>query len=171
MYATRKQTMTSAQESVKTTEFEQSITVLAPADLIFNYLADVRNVPQYLPTVKNAQPQQGDRIRTQGQSGEHSYDSDGHFRVNHSDHRLEWGSDGENDYGGWMNVKNIGNSQSKVTVHIHFSPRPEMAQKMAERSPGHSFEAAMNEGITKTLESIKRICEGQGGKVEIEANE
>jgi len=41
---------------------------------------------------------------------------------------------------------------------------------MVERSPGHSFESAMNEGISKTLESIKRICEGKGGKEEIEAN-
>lgn len=41
---------------------------------------------------------------------------------------------------------------------------------MVERSPEHSFESAMNEGISKTLESIKRICENQGGKEEIEAN-
>jgi uncharacterized membrane protein len=162
--------MTSAPEFVKTTDFEQSITVAAPADRIFAFLADVKNVPQYLPTVKNAQPQQGDRIRTQGQSGDHSYDSDGHFRVNQAERHLEWGSDGENDYGGWMKVQGNGGSQSQVTVHIHFSPRPEMAQKMAEQSPGHSFESAMNEGITKTLESIKQICEGQGGKKEIEAN-
>lgn len=162
--------MTTSGESVQTTEFEQSIIVAAPADGIFEFLADVRNVPQYLPTVKNAQPQQGDRIRTQGQSGDYSYDSDGHFRVNPTEQHLEWGSDGENDYGGWMRVQSSGEAQAQVTVHIHFAPRPEMAQKMAEQSPGHSFEAAMNEGITKTLESIKRICEGQGGKEEIEAN-
>lgn len=162
--------MTSAKETVKTTEFEQSITVAAPANRIFDFLSDVRNVPQYLPTVRSAQPQQGERIRTQGQSGDHSYDSDGHFRVDQSAHRLEWGSDGENDYGGWMKVQGNGDSQSEVTVHIHFAPQPEMAQKMAERSPGHSFESAMNEGIAKTLESIKRICEGRGGKEEIEAN-
>jgi uncharacterized membrane protein len=161
--------MTSAQ-SIQTTEFEQSVMVAAPADQIFDFLADVRNVPQYLPTVRDAQPQQGDRIRTQGQAGDHSYDSDGHFRANQQARRLEWGSDGENEYSGWLAVQENG-SQSQVTVHIHFAPRPEMAQKMAERSPGHSFEAAMGEGITKTLESIKRICEGQGGKAEIAANQ
>jgi len=42
---------------------------------------------------------------------------------------------------------------------------------MAERSPGGSFESAMNEGISKTLASIKQICEGKGGKQEIEANQ
>jgi uncharacterized membrane protein len=162
--------MTSANESVQTTEFEQSVTVAAPADRIFAYLSDVRNVPEYLPTVRSAQPQQGDRIRTQGQSGEHSYDADGHFRADQEARRLEWGSDGENDYGGWMTVEGNG-SQSQVTVHIHFAPAPEMAQRMAEQSSGHSFEAVMGEGIDKTLESIKRICEGQGGKQEIEANQ
>jgi uncharacterized membrane protein len=91
--------MTSTQDFLTTTDFEQSIAVSAPADSIFGYLADVRNVPQYLPTVKNAQPQEGERIRTQGQAGEHSYDSDGHFHIDQVARRLEWGSDGENEYG------------------------------------------------------------------------
>jgi uncharacterized membrane protein len=163
--------MVSTQPSIQTSEFEQSIGVAASAEQIFNFLADVRNVPQYLPTVKNAQPQQGERIRTQGQVGEHSYDSDGHFRIDQESRRIEWGSDGENDYGGWMQVQDQGSNQAQVTVHIHYAPAPEMAQKMAEKSPGHSFEAAMNEGIGKTLESIKRICEGQGSKQEISANQ
>lgn len=162
--------MTFNQENtVKTTDFEQSATVAAPADSIFDFLADVQNVPQYLPTVKSAQPQPGERIRTQGQAGDRSYDSDGHFRVNKEARRLEWGSDGENEYSGSMEVQGDG-AQSQVKGHIHFAPQPEMAQRMAERSPGHSFESAMNEGIAKTLESIKRICEGKGGKEEIEAN-
>lgn len=159
-----------SENSVKTTDFEQSTIVNADADAIFEFLSDVRNVPQYLPTVKNAEPQQGDRIRTQGQAGDHPYDSDGHFRVDQQARRLEWGSDGENDYRGWMEVQSQG-AQSQVKVHIHFAPPAQMAQKMAERSPDHSFESAMNEGIGKTLESIKRICEGTGGKQEIEANQ
>ncbi len=163
--------MSSNGNSVSTTEFEQSITVAAPADNLFDFLSNVSNVPQYLPTVKSAQPQQGERIRTQGQSGDRSYDSDGHFRVDKQAQRIEWGSDGENDYGGWLQVQGDGESRSQVTVHIHFAPKPEMAQRMAERSPGHSFESAMDEGISKTLESIKRICEGKGGKEEIEANQ
>lgn len=54
--------------TVSTTEFEQSITVAATD--VFNFVSDVKNVPQYLPTVKSAQPQEGERIRTQGQAGE-----------------------------------------------------------------------------------------------------
>ena len=158
------------ENTAKTTEFEQSITVAAGADSIFDFISDVKNVPQYLPTVKNAQPQQGERIRTQGQAGDRSYDSDGHFRVDKQSRRLEWGSDGENDYSGWLEVQGSGGSQSEVKVHIHYAPKPEVLQHMVERSPEHSFESAMNEGISKTLESIKRICEGKGGKEEIEAN-
>lgn len=163
--------MNSANENtVSTTEFEQSITIAATADGIFDFISDIRNVPQYLPTVKNAQPQQGERIRTQGQVGDRSYDSDGHFRVDKQARRLEWGSDGENDYNGWIEVQGDGGSQSQIKVHIHYAPKPETVQRMAERSTGHSFESAMNEGISKTLESIKHICEGKGGKEEIEAN-
>lgn len=163
--------MTSTNENTaSSTEFEQSTTVAAPADSIFDFISDVRNVPQYLPTVKSAQPQQGERIRTQGQAGDRSYDSDGHFRVDKQARRLEWGSDGENDYRGWLEVHGKGDSQSQVKVHIHYSPKPETLQRMVERSPNHSFESVMNEGISKTLESIKQICEGKGGKQEIEAN-
>ncbi len=154
-----------------TTEFEQSIAVAAPAEGIFNFISDVKNVPQYLPTVKNAEPQAGERIRTQGQAGERTYDSDGHFRVNKQAHRIEWGSDGENDYGGWLEVQGDGESRSQVKVHIHYAPKPETLQRMVERSPDHSFESVMAEGISKTLESIKHICEGTGGKIEIEANQ
>lgn len=157
--------------TAKTTEFEQSIEVSAPADKIFEYLADVQNVPEYLPTVKRAEPQQGERIRTQGQVGEKNYDSDGHFRPNKEAKRIEWGSDGENDYGGWLQVKDNGGTNSQVTVHIHYNPNPEKLKHMSESSPEHSFEAAMDEGIGKTLQSIKRICEGQGGKQEISPNQ
>ena len=150
-------------------EFEESITVDAVADNVFDFVSDVKNVPQYLPTVKNAQPQQGERIRTQGQVGERTYDSDGHFRVDKQSHRIEWGSDGENDYNGWLEVQDQ-EARSLVTVHIHYSPKPEILQRMVERSPDHSFDSVMNEGISKALESIKRICEGTGGKEEIEAN-
>jgi ribosome-associated toxin RatA of RatAB toxin-antitoxin module len=49
--------MTSAQEkTVNPTDLEQSTMVVPNADSIFEFLADVRNVPQYLPTVKNAEP-------------------------------------------------------------------------------------------------------------------
>jgi uncharacterized membrane protein len=159
------------QPQAKTTEFEQSIEVFAPADRIFEYLAEVKNVPEYLPTVKRAEPQQGERIRTQGQVGEKTYDSDGHFRPNQQNKRIEWGSDGENDYGGWLQVQDNGGTNSQVTVHIHYNPQPEKLQHMSESSPEHSFESAMNEGIGKTLESIKRICEGKGGKQEISPNQ
>jgi uncharacterized membrane protein len=156
--------------AVRTTEFEQSTTIAAPADNVFDFMADVSNLPKYLPTVRSAQPQEGERVRTQGQAGGHSYDSDGHFRIDRLSKRIEWGSDGENDYGGWMEVDGD-REQCKVTVHIHYAPPAEMAQKMAEQSPEGSFESAINEGIGKALESIKNICEGKGGKQEIEANQ
>lgn len=156
--------------TVKTTDFEQSTTVTAPADDIFDFISDIRNVPQYLPTVKNAQPQEGERIRTQGQAGDRTYDSDGHFRIDKQSRRIEWGSDGENDYRGWLEVQSEEESRSLVKVYIHYAPKPEVLQHMIERSPDHSFESTMNEGISKTLESIKRICEGKGGKEEIDAN-
>lgn len=129
--------MTSAQPT--TTDFEQSISVNASADRIFEYLSDVRNVPEYLPTVKKADRQADDRIHTQGQVGEHTYDADGHFNIDRQRQKIEWGSDGENEYGGWMEVNDSGNNQAEVKVHIHYAPKPETKQRMEQQSPQHSF--------------------------------
>jgi len=150
-------------------QFEQTIAVDASADGVFDFVSDVRNVPQYLPAIERAEPQQGERIHTQGHIGERPIDSDGYFRVNRAERRMEWGSDGENDYRGWLAVSGDG-SRAEVKVHIDYAPPPQMQQAMAARTPGGSFESAMYEGIGKTLISIKNLCEGRGGKEELEVN-
>ena len=33
-------------------EYEESLTMRAPADRVFDFIADVRNLPKYLPTTK-----------------------------------------------------------------------------------------------------------------------
>jgi hypothetical protein len=54
-----------------------------------------------------------------------------------------------------------------VTVHLSFSPRPDQQQKLAQ-STG-SADAAIQEGLQKSLESLVNLIEGRGGKVEVRA--
>jgi hypothetical protein len=140
-------------------EYEQTLLIHCKPDQIFDFIADIRNLPRYLPTTKAAQPQGEDRVRVQGEAHEHSYDSDGYLRPDRDAMRLEWGAD-EGYYKGWMQVKPDGTG-SFVTVHISLHGQPPGAD------PNHTpSDEEINEGLMTSLRSIQNQMEGHGGKEE-----
>jgi uncharacterized protein YndB with AHSA1/START domain len=146
-------------------QFEATQTVHASPQQIFDFISKPSNLPQYLPTVHNAQPQGQERVRVQGEAAGHRYDSDGFYHVDKDSMRMEWGSDGENAYRGWMQVEDADSgSSAQVTVHLSFEPRPDMKERMAQQSGSH--DKTIQDGLEKALVSIKNLCEGRGGKVE-----
>lgn len=144
-------------------EYEQSLIVHASPDAVFDFISDVRNLPQYLPTLRRAEPSGNERVRVEGDVRGHHYAADGQFHVDRLARRMEWGSDGEMQYRGWMTVEDAGRSQSEVTVHLSFTPPPQMSQKMDQMSGDHH--AAIQEGLEQALQSIQNLVEGTGGKV------
>lgn len=141
-------------------EYEQSKTIDAAPDTIFDFVADIANLPKYLPTTKHAQPQQGERVRIQGGGDGFQYDADGYLRADHEQHRLEWGAD-ERYYSGYLEITPKGEDASEVTVHLTFNAPP----PGAESGEGPS-DADIEQGIRAALESIENQVKGQGGKVE-----
>lgn len=144
-------------------EYEHSITVSAAPDAVFDFVSDVHNMPRYLPTVKSAEPQGDERVRVQGQANDQSYDSDGHFHLDKAARRMEWGSDGEHAYKGWMQVTDAGSGQSQVTVHLSFAP-PKYVSDNLEKGTGDR-DATIQEELGAALQSIQNEVEGKGGKV------
>ena len=148
--------------------YQKSITINATRQQIEDYVSNVKNLPKYLATTKNAEPQQGERVRVQGQSPTgQTYDSDGYFRMDKSRNRMEWGSDGEHQYSGWMEFKDASSSSSQpteVTVHLSITPPKRMKEGMEQREG--SADTAIEEGIEKSLQSLKNEIEGTGGKVD-----
>lgn len=146
-------------------QFEATKTVHAPPQQIFEFICEPSNLPQYLPTVHRAESQGQDRVRVQGEAAGHHYDSDGFYHVDKGSMRMEWGSDGENAYRGWMQVENAGSgSSAQVTVYLSFEPRPELKERMTQQSGSH--DETIQQGLEKALSSIKNLCERSGGKVE-----
>jgi len=145
-------------------EFEKSKTVNADPDQLFEYVSDLNHLPQYLPTLRRAERVGGDRIRVEGQAAGKPYEETGFFRADRQRRRMEWGSDGESGYSGWLEVNEAGGGSSEVRVHLSFDPRDHALKEMDRRAGDH--ERAVNEGIEHTLQSIKNQCEGRGGKVE-----
>lgn len=140
------------------------MTVQAAPEAVFGFVSDVRNLPRYLPTTHHAEPQGPDRVRVRGEAGGHTYDSDGYFRVDASEHRLEWGSDGENRYSGWLEIEEGQAGASEITVHLSFAPRPDLTRRMDEQTGDH--DRTIQEGLEAALLSIRNQVEGRGGKVE-----
>ena len=141
-------------------EFEHSTTIAASPDEVYAFMSKVENLPKYLPTTHAAQPQEGERVRVQGEAQGHKYDSDGYLRRDPQAKRLEWGAD-EGYYSGWLQVSEAGAGASAVTVHISLRDKP----PGADQSGGPSDEQ-INEGLLKGLQSIQNHVEGRGGKVE-----
>lgn len=109
-----------------------------------------------------------ERVRVQGEAQGHPYDSDGFFRQDRANHRIEWGAD-EGYYSGWLEVEGQ-EGGSSMTVHLSFSGGPPAGQG---EEPGAGGGEAPNteqiqEGLVKALESIKNFVEEgrSGGKEE-----
>jgi uncharacterized protein YndB with AHSA1/START domain len=156
-------------------EYEQSQAIDAPPEEVFAWLSDVANLPEYLPPVvasstegPSAEDVQGQKIRTTleypGQEEEHSFDAEGYLAVDERERRMEWGAEAGRDYSGWLTVANRDEGGSEVVVHLSFGERsvePEMQEWATEgRDP-------LSEGISATLESIRRQIEEGSGKVKI----
>ena len=103
-------------------EFEHTTSIDASADQVWSFISDVSNLPKYLPTTHSAQSQGDERVRVQGEAQGHEYDSDGYFKQDRENYRLEWGAD-EDYYKGWLELKEDGNS-SDMTVHLTFTGAP-----------------------------------------------
>ncbi len=138
-------------------EFESSTFVDAASDAVYDFVADIANMPKYMPTTKSAQSQGENRVRVQGGGEGFQYDSDGYLRRNSDGNRLEWGAD-EGHYNGWMQVDDEGGG-SNVTIHLTF--------KKLEGMP----DEAVNEALQAALKSIKNEVEGTGGKVKTSVEE
>lgn len=144
-------------------EFASRIEIDRPAAEVFAFVADIRNMPAYLPTVRGADAQGEGRVVVEGEANGIPYRSDGWFRADASARRMEWGSDGENDYRGELLVEEAGGGQrARIELRLHLTPRPELERRLTAQTG--SADSSVQEGIDAALASIKAHCEGTGGK-------
>ncbi|MBA2441978.1 MAG: SRPBCC family protein [Rubrobacter sp.] len=153
-----------------TNEYEQTLTIYSPADEVFAWLADVGNLPHYLPPVKDSWIEgpstpgtPGDRIGIKVEiPGRYETESTGYFHADTVTRRMEWGAEFGRDYSGWLTVNESGEGESEVTAHLSFGPRS-VEGEVQESSPEE--QDSMDKGISSTLESIRRQIEEGSGKV------
>jgi hypothetical protein len=129
-------------------DYERSEDVPAGADELFAYLSDVQNLPKYFSHMTAAEPAQGEAVRVKAEidegEGEHEVEGKAWFRVHRDERRLEWGSEGPNDYRGELEVTGDAGG-ARVAVRLH-----------TERDDRQAIE----EGLAETVENVRRLVGG-----------
>ena len=151
-------------------EYEQNQNIAAPADEVFAWLSDVDNLPKYLPPITEASIQGSSAAGKPGQKlrltveipDQDAFESEGYFDTDADTRRMEWGAETSRDYSGWLTVAEAGADASKVTVHLSFGDRS--AEGEIEEESGEDRHP-LAEGLSQTLESIRRQIEEGSGKL------
>lgn len=144
---------------------------LSPDD-VFAFVSDVRTLPAYLPTVKEAVPLADGRVRIEGRRGDQPFTDDGFVAIDQNRRRMEWRAD-ELNYQGWLQVGEE-NGLSRVNIHLSFQPEkiPEADQlivdePLRDRKPALGREAdgdLISISLDNALRSLHDLLEGRGGK-------
>ena len=84
-------------------EHEHTQHVAAPPDRVFAALADLGNLPRYVPQLTGAERLDGERIKVQARYEGHTQEGEAWFRADESGRRIEWGAP-SGGYHGWIQV-------------------------------------------------------------------
>ncbi|MFC8224809.1 SRPBCC family protein [Streptomyces sp. NPDC057287] len=131
-------------------DYEKSISVAVAPARLFSYLADVQNLPSYMPRLTSAQPHGGDQVTVTAHidppdAPEQDVTSEAWIRVVEDGKSLEWGAPGAHDYHGRLHVTAEDSpGTSQLTVQLH-----------TESTEGQHI----HEGLQEALHGIKNAVE------------
>jgi len=97
-------------------EHEHTQHVAAPPDRVFAALADIENLPRYVPQVTAARRTDGDTVSVEARYEGHTQRGDAWFKTDEQAHRIEWGAP-HGDYHGWLQVSPDGDG-SRLTLFL-----------------------------------------------------
>lgn len=130
--------------------FEQSIPVYVAPKRLFEYLADVDNLPEYMPRITDAhRVEGGEKVDVTaeidpGDGQERTVEGEAWLRVSERDRRLAWGAPGPHDYAGELEVQETASHESKLVVRLR-----------TERGDADAVDA----GLIEAVERIKELAE------------
>ncbi len=132
--------------------YERAIAMEVAPDPVFQFISDPKNWNQFVPTVESAELLPGGHVRTQGVARGKAYDQHGNYTLHGQQRRIEWGSEQDHHYSGWLEVRQGDTSPEvcEVTMELEF------------KTPGaDSLGEAVLELMEQCLESIKKHFVGK----------
>jgi uncharacterized membrane protein len=127
-------------------DYEARTELGADADEVFHYLSDVANLPRYFTRMTSAEPGDGEEVHVTADLGDRTVEGEAWFRIDNDAHTLAWGSEGDNNYHGQLQVSEHGLASS-VSVTL---------------STDRVAEPQIQDGLEQTLANIKKLLEPAG---------
>jgi hypothetical protein len=124
--------------------FDSSVSIEAPAEAVFAFVSDIRNLPRFFDPMIAIEPGEGDHVRLTIPQEGRAEQAEGWFRLADHKRRVEWGHDGPDDYHGWMEVDAEGLACS-VTIKVHTTARVD--------------KQAVTEALDRTMWALKTLVE------------
>ena len=121
-------------------EHEHTEHVAAPAGQVYAALADVGNLPRFVPQLTAARRVEGDVVEIEARYEGHTQRGKGWFRADDEHQRIEWGAEGS-DYHGSIQVDEDGDT-ARLTLMLNTSHGD---------APDHD--------VMATLDAIRRLVE------------
>jgi carbon monoxide dehydrogenase subunit G len=97
-------------------QHEHTEHVAAAPDAVFAAIADVTNLPRFVPQITSAQPADGDRVEIDARYEGREQHGEATFHADAGDRRIEWSS--PSGYRGWMRVEPDGDG-SRLTLFLN----------------------------------------------------
>jgi uncharacterized protein YndB with AHSA1/START domain len=97
-------------------QHEHTEHVAAAPDAVFAAIADVRNLPRYVPQMTGAQPTGGDKVAIDARYEGREQHGEAEFHADEAQRRIEWSS--PSGYHGWMQVEADGDG-SRLTLFLN----------------------------------------------------
>jgi hypothetical protein len=122
-------------------QHEHTEHVAAAPDAVFAAIADVGNLPKFVPQMTAARPAGGDRVEVDARYEGHEQHGEASFHADAAARRIEWGS--ASGYRGWMQVDSDGDG-SRLTLFL---------------DTPHA--GASDQEVAATLDAIRMLVESQ----------
>lgn len=98
--------------------YHRTRTVRAGEERVFEYLADVGNLPRYFDRMTEATPAGGDTVTVTAEVDGETERGEGWFRVDRTARRIQWGSVGPDDYHGTLDLR-ADQDRTVVDIELH----------------------------------------------------
>jgi uncharacterized membrane protein len=122
-------------------QHEHTEHVAAPADAVYAAIADLRNLPRFVPQMTAVRPAGADRVEVDARYEGREQHGEASFRADPGERRIEWGS--PSGYRGWMKVDPDGDG-SRLTLFLETR---------------HSGES--DHDVAATLDAIRMLVEAE----------
>jgi hypothetical protein len=122
-------------------EHEHTEHVAAAPEKVYAAIADVSNLPKFVPQMTGARPNGDGQVAVDARYGGHEQHGEATFKTDDAQRRIEWSS--PSGYHGWMQVDADGDN-ARLTLFLH-------TEHSAERDTD----------IAATLDAIRMLVEAE----------